>query len=483
MELRKSRLSASIVTVLVVLGALGAVALTASGSAGAAVSAGPASCSVTIHHENPGNDAIQVAINTYPGGTICVGPGVFPEQLTISSSGTTLNGAGPTKTFIEPNAPLTFNAVDYDSTAHATPIAAVILVENTSANQATTGVTIKNLQVDGAAGSSTITSCGQEFVGVDFQNASGTIVSSTVSNIASSNALFGCQPGGLAIYAYNGYYYTNTVPSPSVSVAITRTTVTGYQKNGITCDDLGETCTMASDTVTGIGPTSLTAQNGIQVAYGALASVERSTISDNSYTGTGSTNDWYNTTAYAASGVLLYDPATGTTISHDTVTLNQLGIVYYDDGTLDAGSESIAITHNTVTQSNGYGIVANGAPGSGDSVAISQNTVNNEQSLNAGIWGAPGILVDTGTFTLSHNHILGSQSTSSASNGVNQTICGPSGFSYTCGGTVNITTAAIQGVSGSSSNPTTIILSGTSYTQDSNQLSTVGVDGGIVSVT
>jgi hypothetical protein len=402
-------------------------------------------------------------------------------------------GGRQTTALIQSNAPPTLAAVDFDSApasgdpVRRTPIAAVILDENISGNRVSSGVTIKKRQVDGPADCSATDSRRQGSEGVDLPSASGTVVSSAASTIAGPMADFGCQAGGGAIYACHGYHDTHTVPSPSMDVTITRTTVTGYQKHGIPCDDPGETSTLVSDTVTGIGPPPFSAQNGIRVEFGAPASIEGSTVSGNDYSSplypAGATNEWYSTTGHTASGFLLYDPVTGTTICHDTVSFNQIGIVHLDDGTLDAGSESIAITHNTVTQSNGYGIIANGAPGSGDSVTISQNTVNNEHSLNAGIRGPPGILVDTGTFALSHNHIPGSQSVSAASNGVNQTICGTSGFSYTCASTVNITTAAIRGVSGSSSDPTTLILRGTSYTQDSNQLSTVGVDGGIVSVT
>ena len=487
---RVPRVSAPIVAALVVLGALAIVTLATSGNA---LAKEVASCSVTVHKENKANDAIQTEINTYPGGTICIGAGTFPEQLTISASGTVLKGAGAGKTIIEPAA-FANNTFDYDTAAAPgdsvglVPYAAIILIENSTANMATTGVTVEDLQVNGdAIPTAPYNSCDRGFIGVDFQNASGTLTHATVSNIAESSTYFGCQSGtGLGVYAYNGYYFTGTVPDPAISVTISDTTVTGYQKNGITCDDLGESCTLASDSVAGVGPTPLTGQNGIQVGFGAYATITGSTSSGNSYTGSGypggTTNDWYNATGYSASGVLLYDPATGTTVSGNKVELNQMGIVYADDGTLDAGAESVTISHNTVEESNGYGIVANGAPGGGDSVTISSNTVNDEETLNPSIWGAPGILVDTGTFTLSKNHILGSQAVEGASNGANQTVCAPSGFVYTCSSTENITTAAIEGVSGSSTNPTTLILSGGSYTLDSYRLVTLGVDGGTVNV-
>ena len=69
-------MGAPIVAVLVVLGALGTMALITVGSAHAASTAlvkDP--CSVTVFTENLANNAVQTAINTYPGGTICLGAG------------------------------------------------------------------------------------------------------------------------------------------------------------------------------------------------------------------------------------------------------------------------------------------------------------------------------------------------------------------------------------------------------------------------
>jgi hypothetical protein len=488
----KPKLKASIVALLVVCGALGTVAIFAAGSAQAT----PA-CSVTVHAENGADDAIQSAINTYPGGVICIGAGIFPEQLTISSSHTVLVGAGATKTIIEPNggAPgpgvLTNNTVDWDSapasggvtcgTSTCVALAAIILVDSPTPPPAmtpTTGVTIEDLEVDGGAAASNI-GCGGDYVGVDFQDAAGTLTSANVLNVYTS--AFGCQEVSGAVYAYNGYFYSGIAPSPSIAVAISHTTVTGYQKNGISCDDSGETCAVKSDTVIGAGPITTDAQNGIQIAYGAYASVEKSTISDNSYTGSTSTNDWYGS-GYVATGLLLYDPATGTTVSGNTLLLNQVGIAYTDDGTYDSGSESVTISHNTVKESAAYGIVANGASGGGDFATISSNTVNNEHSLNPSIWGAPGILVDTGTFDVVGNSILGSSTGTGGSSGPSQTVCAPSGYPIVCSSTESIATAAIQGVSESGSGMTTLYISSNDYTADSYRLATLGVNGGAVNV-
>jgi hypothetical protein len=482
--------NASIVAVVVVIGTLGAASLFAVGYAAAGTP-----CSVTVHSENGADNAIQTAINAYPGGKICISAGTFPEQLTISNSHTVLMGAGASSTIIEPNSgsgpgSLSLAAVDWDSSGSGSvpcgsstcvALAAIILVENSTSGP-TTGVTVEDLQVNGSAGSNNV-ACGDDYVGVDFQNASGTLTDASVSDVASPPASFGCQEVSGAVYAYNGYFATGVAPSPAVAVTVSHTSVTGYQKNGVTCDDPAETCTLNSDMITGAGPTTLTAQNGVQIAYGALATVKDSTVTGNSFTGSTSSNDWYGPNGtYAATGILLYDPATGTTVTKNTVTLDQIGIAYVDDGSMDSGSESVTISHNYVNQSNAYGIAANGAPGGGDSVTIHANSIDNSATLNPSIWGAPGILVDTGTFTISNNHLTGSSRASGSSNGASQTVCAPSGYPTVCSTTQSIPTGAIQGASESGTNPTVMVISSNSYSGDSYRLTTLGVDGGTVNV-
>ena len=410
----KPKLRSSIVAALVVLGTFGALALLTAGTARAS-----SPCSITVHTENVANNAVQSAINTYPRGSICVGAGYFPEQLTISSPHTVLKGAGAASTVIEP-ASVTFNTYDFDSapSPHAllstlTPAAATILVDNTSA------VTVEDLQVNGAGGSSSFSGCGDNYYGVDFENPSGSLKSSQVQNVELPAVDFGCQDG-LAVYAYNGFYYSGTGSAQTVS--ITSTLIASYDKNGVTCDDPLETCTVSSNTINGAGGIPATAQNGIQVAYGAKGTVKSNTVYGDNFTGTTAVNDWCGA-GFAAAGILLFDPGTGTAVSFNQLSGNQLGMAYVDDGVSAmgyAGPEHVTISHNTVAVSTGYGIVANGAPGGGDAVTIHSNTVNDEFASDPALWGAPGILVDTRTFTITGNHIRGSSSASGSSNGASQ---------------------------------------------------------------
>ena len=450
------------------------------------------SCSVTVHTENGADDAIQTAINTYPGGTICIGAGTFPEQLTITNSNTILKGAGASKTIIEPNTPLVLNTVDYDSNGAATPAAAIILVEGNSGTPTSgvTGVTIEDLQVNGLSGQNSFSSCSDNYFGVDFQASSGTLTSAAVNDIALPTLDYGCQDG-LAVYAYNGWFnYAGSNYEPD-TVTISHTTLSGYDKNGITCDDPDETCVVSSDTVTGIGPTPLIADNGIQIAFGALGTVSANTVDANGvYTGnngcSGSDQSAYDVCSdNEGAGILLYDAATGSTVSSNSLSLNEYGIDSFADGNTSlgySGPVSTTISHNTVDSSVAYGIVAEGAPGSADSATITSNTINNKESLNSMVWGAPGILVDTGSFTVSDNTIEGTSVASGASNGASQTVCGPTDFSSCTSGptTQSLPTAAIQAASENISNVTYLYLGSNSYSDNAYKFATLGVDGGSV---
>jgi hypothetical protein len=79
-------------------------------------------------------------------------------------------------------------------------------------------------------------------------------------------------------------------------VRVTNSTVTGYGKNGITCNEAGTDCHILGNTVTGVGPTGTIGQNGIQLGFGAHGAVLLNQVAGNFYTGTG----------WVACGVLLY---------------------------------------------------------------------------------------------------------------------------------------------------------------------------------
>jgi parallel beta-helix repeat protein len=325
--------------------------------------------------------AISVAPAT---ATIEVAGGTYAEQLSIVGKNLTINGAGSTRTIIDP-ASLTPDNNDPNTTS---PQAVIVEFQNTKSGG------LSNLTVSGSGSGSTEPtdgSCDQDFVGVEFANASGTLSSDAVTGVQEQQAFFGCQQG-LAVYVANN----NGGPE---GVTMKALAVTQYQKDGIDCDDSGTTCTISGSTVTGIGPTGLTAQNGIETDAGVTASIKSSTVTGNSYTSPDYTTSG---TFFTASGILAYD-TTNLTVSSNKVNNNDENIVGYNDGTGPAQGAWL-ISKNTVTaatndtgavplgDSVGDGIDLYGTGGAG-STDVYGNTVSNNADWGIALFGADGALV------------------------------------------------------------------------------------------
>lgn len=300
------------------------------------------SCTTTISSENPGNNAIQSAIDAVsPGSIICVGPGTFPEQLTITQP-ITLAGSGSANTIIQPTA-VTDNAPG-DPTTGLDAVIAVL---------GTTDVTITNLVIDGSVAAANDMIGGQsdcggpKYAGVLFSDASGVVADTLVENFYQSDpSLYGCQTNfGLGIDV------ESPGSTPSI-VTITNNVVSNYQKNGITCNAgldfplFGlpqgslSTCAISNNIVTALSGATypgLGGTNGIQVGFGAVASVSNNVVSDNQcgtdfvpdtcghnfsdQTGTNIAND--------AAGILLTLAGGGTSVTNNQISENDIGIEVY----------------------------------------------------------------------------------------------------------------------------------------------------------
>ncbi len=347
-------MTAAVITVLAVLGVstLGLIAVgpanvtpqlrvASTGAIFAADGAGP-TCSITVASENSADNAVQGAINLYastPGAVICLGPGTFPEQLTINgTSRLTLLGSGNTSTILEPSA-VQVNQVDLDS---GLPMYAIIGAHGDS------DLSIQDLSVNGSLAYSSVPGC-NGFLGIYYADTSGTITGTSVSDINQQN---GCQSQN-AIFANNGYFQTQTaVP---LGLYIANNTVSNYGKNGITCNDPGLTCTISANTV-GTHPMvyGLSATNGIQL-YGSTGTVLGNTVTGNTYLPSGCTNNYFFGGDNAcpnvaeASGILLYAPGNGVNVSGNWLAGNQLGIAEV------AGP--VSAWYNTIASASDYAIV------------------------------------------------------------------------------------------------------------------------------
>ena len=303
-----------------------------------------------------------------PGGTIHVGAGTFAEQLVISFP-VSITGAGAATVI----APSTLAVTDTDTDSSYAEDAIVDVTPGT------TGVSLSDLTINGAAASSSFTGCADDFVGVYFHSASGSLSNLAVENIALPTALFGCQDGqGI---------YVDAAPGATANVDIDRVSVTGYDKNGITCDDKGVNCDISNSVVTGVGPTPLIAQNGIQIWCATSAQLDNDTVSQNSYTDPLFDSSGYYT---EATGVLVIN-AGSFTLSRSTVTANDDNVYVLadpnptDGNVLPSGAPKAApwsITDNDLSGAVNNSDVPTGA-GIGDSLDIDSTTAPVEVANNS----------------------------------------------------------------------------------------------------
>jgi hypothetical protein len=117
--------------------------------------------------------------------------------------------------------------------------------------------------------------------GILFDGATGSITDNVVTGVRQGPS--GCQEGN-AIEVRNAPF-SETGPisvGPDVSVTISGNVVSDYQKNGITVNG-AVIANVFGNSVTGDGPVSYIAQNGIQIGFGGSATVKSNTVAGNFY--------------------------------------------------------------------------------------------------------------------------------------------------------------------------------------------------------
>lgn len=369
-----------------------------------------------------------------PGSTINVAAGTYPEQLSITKD-VTIKGAGATSTVIEPST-LSTSETDTDSDTEQ----AVIVYVAPGASAA-----LEDLGVNGSAGASSFTGCSDDFVGIYYRDASGSLDNVDITQIEQPTVDFGCQPGpNGGVYVATDSSSTaptagNGTPSdwvappadwPASNVTMTKVTIDHYDKNGITCDDVGTVCTVTKSTVSGLGPIPNVAslgnpnapsdnngQNGIQV-WGASASVTHTTVTGDDYTSPQYSPSGENWTYYTACGVLVIN-ADNLTLSDDTIERSNDNIYamwYPAEGLAPASQGTWSITGNDVSDAvNDTGAVAGSTvvpfgDGFGDGIDLdgpSGVTVSANTALGDAEYGIA--LLDAAGATVSGNKTDGGQ--------------------------------------------------------------------------
>jgi parallel beta-helix repeat protein len=293
---------------------------------------------------------IQAAVNAANaagGDTIQIAPATYTEQVMIGKS-LTMTGTGPGVIIQVPNT-LTPDPV--------MGLNAVVEVNNATVNMSA-------LTIQGPAPQGVTINVGILVV----NGATANVTNTTVTQIQNPTSL-GNQTGN-AIQIGG----TRSIEEPATAT-ITNDIISGYEKTGILVRG-GSTATITGSTISGIGPTTATAQNGIQVDLGATATITGNTVIGNEYTGAGSGADL--TTDTQLTGILIDNFAPFIPGGTITVSSNTIG------GTATGAGNDIGIDSSDPEIT----------------IAISRNTLQGNRF--------EGVLLGDGTATVSNNTISGS---------------------------------------------------------------------------
>jgi Right handed beta helix region len=279
--------------------------------------------------------SIQSAVNAVSSGdTVKVCPGNYPEQVEINKNLTLIGIASGTQDAAVVTVPSKRGLATTGNDIFGNAVAAQIFAHDAN-------VTISHLAVDGA--NDGMTDCSIDPIGIYYQNASGTITDNAVRNVLLPTALQGCQDG-LAINVESN--------AGALPVTISNNSVRNYDKNGITASgpnngSAGPNVKVTGNTVIGLGATTVTAQNGIQIGYGATATVTSNYVVDDIYI-----NPPACSPCYGASGILIYGSA-GVTVSTNTVESTQFGIVPVTESASQTANGTI-VTSNHIGGTQNY---------------------------------------------------------------------------------------------------------------------------------
>src|SRR5882672_11343487 len=256
-------------------------------------------------------DAVDAAT---PGAAIRVCKGNYAEQVAIHKPLTIAadSGAVLMPGAMQPNA---------TSLLDGSPFATAIVVADT------TDVSIEGLIVDGA--NNGLTRCSPRLFGIAFQNASGEISHVAIRNFKLGTGLGGCQSGtGILVQSGGG---------GSSNVEIEKSSIHDFQKNGITANEVGTHVSVHGNVVTGIGPTTGAAQNGIQIGFGAGGAISKNTVTNNLWSPCTAVD-----TCQAVATNILITQSDGVEVTDNRVGISQVGIFLHGNHGLVAGNTTFA---------------------------------------------------------------------------------------------------------------------------------------------
>ncbi len=263
----------------------------------------------------PGFNAIQDAVNAAPAGsTIQVCAGTYAEQLQITRS-VTIVGRG--------NVFVTLPQTIVNSTTPCDTAPGTGSFQPDQDGIAICGnatVALNNIVVNAAWPTST---CNDSLYGILVGGGATLAFTNSAVTAAGAFPLNGCQ-GGVGIQV--GMAWTTPVEVGHLTLA--DSSVSGYQKNGITIDGWQSTASIDHATVAGAGPTPSIAQNGIQVSNSGKASITDSRIIGNECSDNAAPCGSNGLTQTQSAGVLFFGAAVGSTLTGSSISNNDMGVYY-----------------------------------------------------------------------------------------------------------------------------------------------------------
>jgi Right handed beta helix region len=215
---------------------------------------------------------------------------------------------------------------------------------------------------------------GDVLAGVYVHGGSADVTSSVISNIGNT-PLDGVQYGWGVLY------------DDGATGNISWNKISAYQKAGVKVLGASTSVNIAGNTVTGEGPISYIAQNGIEVVSGATASITNNAVTGNSYQGGTSScadEDYFGPGCTQSGGILLFDALPSTSVSGNNVSTNDVGIWTYSDSAVGP----YLVNDNESQNNYGYGIVFDSVNGTSTNDLIKGNPVGllvTDESQNASV--------------------------------------------------------------------------------------------------
>jgi parallel beta-helix repeat protein len=269
---------------------------------------------------DPGFQTIQSAVNAAASGdTINVCPGTYPEQVVIfgvAKNNVRLRSVAVWQAIIKAPAVLQPQGL-------SNSIVRVDQAQN---------VQILAFTITGPGSGVCDTPTALDFGVKVHGGGSADIFGNHITQIRDNPVFPGCQ-SGTAVQVGREFEATTG------SARIIGNVIDDYNKNGVTVDDGPSHAEIAFNRIIGVGPTMVTAQNGIQISRDATANIRHNFISDNDYTGAPD----------VATGILLFQSQV-VTVDKNMVNLNGAGIVGFE------GAPGTAVTNNHVRASTYDGI-------------------------------------------------------------------------------------------------------------------------------